>query len=185
MREDKYLDVRDGPSKSKKHVCVIGAGASGLVVMEELTELGHSVECFEQLPVVGGAYVKAYPGAILTTSSLLTAFSFYSDAKEHQPKFWTAEEYIEYLTGFATKYNLYHYINFLHSVELVKKCVSTGKWIVTVRGGQGCQGVNRCSDVDPNPNVQPKTLAFDAIAVCTGIHTWVSNHLLFKTVLHV
>ena len=177
---DKYVDLQSSSAspKPKKHICVIGAGASGLVVMKELTELGHSVECFEQLPVVGGVYVKAYPGAILTTSSLLTAFSFYSDGKEDQPKFWTAEEYMVYLSGFANKFDLYQYISFLHSVELVKKCGTTGKWMVTVRGGQGCQGcqgITRCSDVAADPTIEPRTIAFDGIAVCTGIHTWVSN----------
>jgi len=42
----------------KKHVCVIGSGASGLIVMKELTALGHTVECFELLPTLGGVYVK-------------------------------------------------------------------------------------------------------------------------------
>jgi NADH dehydrogenase FAD-containing subunit len=38
---DKYVDLQSTSAspKPKKHICVIGAGASGLVVMKELTEL--------------------------------------------------------------------------------------------------------------------------------------------------
>ena len=38
----------------KKHVCVIGAGSSGLMVMKELQSVGHTFHCFELLPNVGG-----------------------------------------------------------------------------------------------------------------------------------
>jgi NADPH-dependent glutamate synthase beta subunit-like oxidoreductase len=37
----------------KKHFCVIGGGASGIIVMKELTALGHKVTCFERLPRIG------------------------------------------------------------------------------------------------------------------------------------
>lgn len=39
------------------------------------------VICFERLPTIGGVYVKAYKDTILTTSSLLTAWSDHSDGK--------------------------------------------------------------------------------------------------------
>jgi hypothetical protein len=71
------------PSNEKKHICVIGAGSSGLVVMKELTKLGHRVTCFESLPSIGGVYTKSYQNTILTTSSLLTAWSDHSDGNVH------------------------------------------------------------------------------------------------------
>jgi cation diffusion facilitator CzcD-associated flavoprotein CzcO len=55
--------------------------------------------------------------------------------KEDQPKFWSAEEYIEYLNNFANKFELFKYINFSHDVLSVQK--SEGKWIVRVKGGRG------------------------------------------------
>ena len=41
-----------------KHVCVIGAGSSGLMVMKELQSVGHTFHCFELLPNVGGVRTK-------------------------------------------------------------------------------------------------------------------------------
>lgn len=65
----------------RKKVCIIGGGSSGLIVMKELTLLGMEVICFERLPTIGGVYVKAYKNTVLTTSSLLTAWSDHSDGK--------------------------------------------------------------------------------------------------------
>ena len=156
----------------KKHVCIIGAGSSGLIVMKELQQLGHTFECFELLPAIGGVYVKSYENTILTTSSLLTAWSDYSDGKEDNPKFWTAEEYIEYMQAFAKKHDLYKHINFSHSVECVKKDSKTGKWMVTVKGGRGCNNIERCEATPEDPTAEPRIMAFDSIAVCTGTNTY-------------
>ena len=90
--------VKDEPPKTehvvapqgKKSCCVIGSGASGLTVMKELTSLGHSVKCFDENLRIGGVYTKSYDRTMLTTSSLLTAYSDYSDGREDRPKFWSA-----------------------------------------------------------------------------------------------
>ena len=66
-------------SSGKKKVCIIGGGSSGMIVMKELLLLGMEVICFERLATIGGVYVKAYRDTILTTSSLLTAWSDHSD----------------------------------------------------------------------------------------------------------
>jgi dimethylaniline monooxygenase (N-oxide forming) len=160
----------DAPGK--KHVCVIGGGSSGLVIMKELLRLGHSVTCFELLPRAGGVYVKSYQKTILTTSSLMTAWSDFSDGKENDPKFWTAEEYLEYIDGYAKKYDLLKHIHFSHKVEVVRKCSATGKWLVTVRGGRGCDNIERCENTPEDPKAEPRTLAFDAIAVATGTNNF-------------
>ena len=70
----------DAPGK--KHVCIIGGGSSGLIVMKELKEKGHTFECFELLPAVGGVYVKSYENTILTTSSLLTGLTKFYRLKQ-------------------------------------------------------------------------------------------------------
>lgn len=159
----------------KKHICVIGAGSSGLVVMKELTKLGHKVTCFESLPAIGGVYVKSYQNTILTTSSLLTAWSDHSDGKEDQPKFWTAEEYIQYMNNFADKFDLFKKIRFSHDVLMVKKCKESGKWMVTVKGGRGCSAIERCETILEDPLAEPYTLSFDGIAICTGTNTFAAN----------
>lgn len=172
--QTKTLDSRFLPSApGKKHVCVIGGGSSGLMVMKQLTMLGHTVECFEKLSAVGGVYVKSYQNTILTTSSLLTAWSEYSDGKESNPKFWTAEEYISYMQNFAKEFDLLKYINFRHEVKEVERCPD-GKWKVTVQGGLACEGIERCDNVPAEPSVQPRVIYFDAIAICTGTNTFSS-----------
>jgi len=166
--------IRSASHGEKKHICVIGGGSSGLIVMKELLQLGHTVECFGQLPAIGGVYIKSYQNTILTTSSLLTAWSDYSDGQESNPRFWSAEEYIVYINEFAKKFNLLQHVNFLHSVTEVRKCTESGKWLVTVQGGIECKNVERCPYVPADPTVQPRTIAFDAIAICTGTNTYSS-----------
>eukprot|EP01038_Epipyxis_sp_PR26KG_P007866 gene7866-10675_t len=162
---------------TKKHFCIIGGGSSGLIVMKELTALGHQVTCFEKLPSIGGVYIRSYKNTILTTSSLLTAWSDYSDGLENQPKFWTAEEYLEYLNNFAKKFDLMKNINFRHAVELVRKDEETGKWMVTVRGGVACDNCERLggpSSYADEPEAEPRTLAFDGVCICSGTNTFTS-----------
>ena len=43
-------------SKQNKHVCVIGAGASGMISIYELIKQGHKVDCFESESQVGGTW---------------------------------------------------------------------------------------------------------------------------------
>jgi len=118
---------------AKKTCCVIGAGASGLTVMKELTSLGHKVMCFEESIRIGGVYTKSYDRTMLTTSSVLTAFSDYSQGTEARPKFFTDEEYLDYLDGYASKFGLYDHVNFRTKVIKVTKCLVTNKWLVTVK----------------------------------------------------
>ena len=43
--------------------------------------------CYDTMPRIGGVYAKSYDNTILTTSSLLTSYSSYSNGKETQPVF--------------------------------------------------------------------------------------------------
>jgi len=58
-------------------------------------------------PRIGGVYTKSYDSTLLTTSSLLTAFSDHTDGKEDRPRFWSDEEYLWYLDGFAHAFGIY------------------------------------------------------------------------------
>lgn len=161
-------------SVPKKHHCIIGGGTSGLVLMKELQALGHTFECFEVLSTIGGVYIKSYQDTILTTSSLITAWSDYSDGKETDPKFWTAEDYLEYINAFAKKHDLVKHINFRHEVLEARKCPTTGKWLVTVIGGRAVRNIERLQDIDEDPTAVPRTIAFDAVCVCSGTNNYAS-----------
>lgn len=163
--------------KEQKHIAVIGAGASGLVVMKELNEVGVKATCFELLPVIGGVYAKSYDNTMLTTSSLLTSFSSYSDGNERRPKFWTDEEYLQYLNGFADKYDIKKNIKFRTKVEKIDKCSETGKWVIEYRGGQYVpphRTYNNGEPMEADPNAPIETMMFDGIACATGTNNWPS-----------
>ena len=49
-------DPNQDKTKKKKHVCVIGAGVSGLVATKELREIGIDVTCYEMMPIISGVF---------------------------------------------------------------------------------------------------------------------------------
>lgn len=55
---DSLITLSNKVTAMSKHVCVIGAGSSGLMVMKELQSVGHTFHCFELLPNVGGVRTK-------------------------------------------------------------------------------------------------------------------------------
>ena len=156
----------------RKHVGIIGGGSSAIILMKELQDAGHTFEAFEMLPTIGGVYVKSYESTVLTTSSLLTAWSDYSDGKESTPKFWTADEYLEYINNFADHFDLKRHISFSTRVEECQKCPKSGKWLMTVQGGIPSQGGRAENIPDTTKRVKPQVRKFDAIAVCTGTNTF-------------
>ncbi|KAG5175302.1 flavin-binding monooxygenase-like subfamily [Tribonema minus] len=156
------------PAEGKKHFLVIGAGSSGLVVMRELTALGHSVSCFESSAVLGGVYAKTYDNTILTTSSLLTAYAEFSDGREDCPKFWTAEEYLDYMRGYAERFGLLRHVSFSTKVVKIQRMPETGRWTAWAQ---------RCSPADAAPNEEEEEAVqeiagFNGICICTGTNTW-------------
>jgi dimethylaniline monooxygenase (N-oxide forming) len=157
-------------SETKKHVCVIGAGPSGLIVMKELQDGQHTFKAFDANTYVGGAFVKSYDSTLMTTSSLLSAWSDHSDSKEANPTFWTAEEYIMYLHCFGIKHDLLKHIAFNTIVHSIKKCNKTGKWLVTVIDSD--TNYLEYEEDSANKSKERKRIhKFDAIAVCSGTNT--------------
>ena len=142
--------------RNKKHICVIGAGPAGIRVTKDLIELGHVVTCYEQMSKIGGIFLKTYDNMMFVSSSLITAWSDFSDECENKPVFWTANEYISYCENFAKKYNLLQHIHFCHKIKEIRKCTKSGKWIVTVQNN-----VNNCEF----------SSIFHAIAVCSGANS--------------
>jgi dimethylaniline monooxygenase (N-oxide forming) len=141
----------------KKHICIIGAGSSGIILMKELQEAGHTFTCFESFSCIGGVYAKSNPSTLLTTSSVLTAWSFFSDNKENSPVFWTIKEYLTYLNNVSTAFHLKQYINFNTTVKTVRRTQRTArKWLVIVE----------------DSNKLEKRYYFDVIAVCSGTNNF-------------
>jgi dimethylaniline monooxygenase (N-oxide forming) len=143
------------PSHPMKRVAVIGAGLSGLVSIKELIDESHTVVCFEQNDNIGGAfYNKADEGGIyndihLTVSNYFMAFSSFA-AREHVRKYWTASEYLEYLTDFTHHFRLRKFIQFNTEVLSITPA-GQQQWLIQTK----CGG-------------EIKQEWFDAVAVCSG-----------------
>ena len=103
---------------------------------------------------LGGVYLKTYDNMRFVSSSVLSAWSDHSDGCENKPTYWTAAEYISYCENFAQKYDLMKHIHFCCKIEEVKKCQTSGKWMVTIL---------KRSEVEDDCD-----LLFDSIAVCSG-----------------
>jgi cation diffusion facilitator CzcD-associated flavoprotein CzcO len=151
-------------SPSKDHrtvsleVCVIGAGASGLVVMKELLDEGHVVTCYEKADRQGGLFNYSptkggvYDSTILTISNNFMAFSSFPPRDHETPRYWRHTEYFEYLRQFAEKFHLLDRVNFNSEVLSVRK--ENGKVLVEVQTSTG----------------QVTERLFDAVAICAGAH---------------
>jgi dimethylaniline monooxygenase (N-oxide forming) len=150
------------PSKTQRtvslNVCVVGAGASGLVVIKELLDEGHVVSCYEKADRQGGLFNYSpssggvYDSTILTISNNFMAFSSFPPRDHETPRYWRHTEYLEYLRQFAEKFHLLSVINFNSEVLSVRK--ENGKVLVEIQTSTG-QVIER---------------EFDAIAVCSGAH---------------
>ncbi len=134
------------------HVCVVGAGPSGLVALKELRAAGLEATAFEAQERPGGLFVfREADGLVwdtlqLTSSALVTQFSDFPP--ERPTSFWRHDEYVEYLGAYAARFDLFPHIRCSAPVTSAER-VSNG-WNVQVG-----------SDAPRH---------FDAVAVCSGIH---------------
>lgn len=149
--------------KTKKNVCVIGAGGSGLVAAKELLDEGHRVTCFERHDQLGGVFCPsaaadrsgAYDSTKLTISNYMMSFSSFPPPRQQERRFWSAREYHRYLTDFARNFDLERVICYRTEVTSVKRA-DNGRYDVEVRS--------------VNEPAQTAVHQFDAVAVTTGTH---------------
>jgi len=146
-------------------VCVVGAGPSGLVAIKEAKEAGFEVDCYEASNGMGGVFSgeeceanRAYRRLYLTISNYYMAYSDFMPTDGN--KFWSAQEYLDYLKSYAKNFQLNEHIHYKAKVNEVKK--AGDKWTVTV-----------------NEKGQDITKTYDAVAVCCGTHQ-VANQLTFN-----
>lgn len=111
-------------------VLIIGAGASGLVALKEMREVGIDATCVEMASSVGGVFRKdaVYEGMHLTISNRFMAYSDFHDL--HPVRYSTSDEYVEYLEKYVTKFRLWDRISFNSSVKKAK--MTMGQWKVEI-----------------------------------------------------
>ncbi len=148
-------------SKTTKNVCVIGAGASGLIATKELLDEGHQVSCFEKYSKLGGVFNYSdfkggvYDSTQLTVSNYFMAYSCFPPKSDEKRKYWTRREYSDYLNDFVANFKLAQHIQYNRKITSVKR-QDNGQYSVIVAQSE-----------DPS---QTEIYVFDAVAVCSGTH---------------
>ena len=137
-------------------VAIIGAGPSGLVCLKECLARGFNATAFEVGPCLGGVFASAYEGALLTSSSAITAFGDFPMNDATAPVFYTAAEYAAYLDQFSDAFGLRAHIRLNCRVRTVRR-EADGRWALQVSREGGGGG-------------KIESTSFDAIAVCAGLH---------------
>lgn len=152
---------------SSKHICVIGAGASGIVCIKECLAVGFSVVCYEKVDYIGGLWryhesdtdgiASVTRATIINSSKEMSAYSDFPPPKE-LPNYCHNSQLVKYFDSYADKHGVKDYIKFQHEVVSVVQSddyVLTGKWKVTVK------------NLLDNKH---STEEFDGVCVCTGHH---------------
>lgn len=139
---------------NKQRVAVIGAGMSGLVAAKELLDEGHDIVIYEKESAIGGNFTTgaAYERMKLTVSNYFMAFSSFPPPMGQKRRFWTREEYADYLDRFAANFSLGEHIQFGADVQTVER-VAEDAFRVSYRA-------NGTAHHD----------MFSAVAICRGPH---------------
>jgi len=135
----------------QRHVCVIGAGISGLVTAKVLAGDGFDVVVFEKAPTLGGVWAacRTYPG--LRTNNPRDTYTF----SDHPfppdvADFPSAAEMRAYLQSYAERFGLLPRVRV--GTEVAKVAQDGDRWKVTVRTA-GSENI----------------LDFDFVVVCNGV----------------
>lgn len=124
---------------SRRAICVIGAGPSGLTVCKNLLQAGLAVECFEREDDVGGNWYYGRKSSSvcssthLISSKRLTEYTDFPMPADY-PAYPSHQQVLSYLRAYARQFDLYPAIQFGTSVERVEPAGNA--WQVTVSGGQ-------------------------------------------------
>ena len=152
----------------KKHICVIGAGPSGITAAKNLLDEGLKVTVFDRGSEVGGNWVFSETeghSSVFETTHIISSktMSQYDDfpMPDDYPDYPSHTHLADYFQSYARHFKLYQHIHFQ---TLVKKCERTeqGKWsVLSEKEGKETAHI------------------FDALAVCNG-HHWLPRTPQYK-----
>ena len=174
-------------ARGSKHVCIIGAGAAGLISARVLREEGHEVVVFEQSFRAGGTWVlekhadghptdplamggvhsSMYPSLRTNLPRDLMAttdFTFEDAGLGGSPQFPGHKIVLDYLDAYLNRFNIGSCIEFGNRVQGVESIAPTGagggpRWRVRV--------ASRGSNKD-RVSVTERVREFDAVCVANG-----------------
>lgn len=160
-------------------VCVIGAGASGLIAVKNLRENGFEVDCYERDTVLGGLWnpqnqhSPLYPNTHLVTSRSQTEIPDFP-MPDDWPDYPSAAQMLEYLKAYAKHFGLSEHIWYGSEISQIET-VEGSRFEVVVKPAAGNAA---------------RRLRYGAVIIATG-HHWAPNlpaypgqDLFRGTVLH-
>lgn len=137
-------------------ICVIGAGAAGIVTAKELLEVGIEVELLEKRDNLGGLWYLDENGTSVsrktyaTSSKTFLQFSDFPMDKDEEP-FPHHARYIKYLKRYTAAHDLERRTHY--NCEVLEVTKEGKSWRIKA-----------------NNNGQAYDQLFDGIAVCSGLH---------------
>jgi cyclohexanone monooxygenase len=143
-------------------VAIVGAGFSGMYLVERLRALGFSMQGFEAGDDVGGTwYWNRYPGARCDVPSLFYSYNWSPEVREDwkwSEKYAAQPEILEYAKHVASRYDLRAPFLFQTRVTSAHFDDASGRW--TVRTDRGdvvrarfCVMATGCLSVPRDPDI--------------------------------
>ncbi|GAX35231.1 flavin-containing monooxygenase [Nodularia sp. NIES-3585] len=138
------------------HICIIGAGISGLVAAKTLMEEGYEVTVFEKQKGLGGVWESSRTYVGLTTQNPRDTYAFTDyPMPASYPEWPNAEQMQNYLKSYAQDFGIVEKIQFQTEViQVERKTGVQPGWIVSIQSN--------------DQNTQNK-YEFDFVLVCNGI----------------
>lgn len=150
-------------------IAIIGAGISGLLSLKYAKESGHECHVFEQTNGLGGTWVyteeygtdengmpitqRMYKDLVSIVPKELMILPDYQYPSNIEKSYITQSEILEYIRGFASKFDLERHIHYYTYVTKVEP--SDEQWTVTVMDVKTKEELLAC---------------YDAVFVCSGAY---------------
>lgn len=163
---------------TSKRVCIVGAGASGMVAAKVLAERGVPFDCFELGSDIGGLWrlnndngrSSAYKSLHINSSRHEMAFSDFPMPNDY-PDFPHHTQILRYFEDYVNHFRLRQHITFRTQVERVDP-LSPGGFRVTVRDETGERSEDYGSVVVANGHHWcPRTVEFPGTFAGTTLHS--------------
>ncbi len=119
---------------------IIGAGFSGLGMLQQLGRAGFTAHVYETGDNVGGTwYWNRYPGICCDSEATVYQFGFDQDLMEeweYKSRYPNGPEVLSYLNHFADRYDLRKDISFNTRIAAATVDADSGIWTVKTAGGE-------------------------------------------------